>query len=58
MMNRPLGGRLTALALVLAGGMGLVSCNQEGTLGLDLLPDKDRYLTLTDSVSLVGGTVL
>jgi hypothetical protein len=58
MTNRPLWGRLTALALALAGGMGLVSCNQEGTLGLDLLPDKDRYLTLTDSVSLVGGTVL
>jgi len=58
MMNRPCWGRLKALVLALFGGLSLASCNQEGTLGLDLLPDKDRYLTITDSVSLVGGTVL
>lgn len=34
-----------------------VSCNEEGMLGLDLLPDRDRYDAVTDSFVLVGGTV-
>lgn len=36
----------------------LVACNQEGMLGLDLLPENNRYTTLTDSIELVGSTVM
>jgi len=32
----------------------LVACNQEGMLGLDLLPENNRFPTFTDSVVLVG----
>ncbi|MGA1665692.1 MAG: DUF4270 family protein [Bacteroidia bacterium] len=57
MKNRRLAGRILTLALALLAGYTLPSCNQEGTLGLDLLPDKDLYPTLTDSITLVGSTV-
>ena len=57
MKNRRLAGRILTLALALLAGYTLPSCNQEGTLGLDLLPDKDLYPTLTDSITLVGRTV-
>ncbi|MFM8513711.1 MAG: DUF4270 family protein [Bacteroidota bacterium] len=57
MKNRRLVGRILNLALPLIIGYTLSSCNQEGTLGLDLLPDKDLYPTVTDSITLVGGTV-
>ena len=36
----------------------LAACNQEGILGLDLLPENNRFPTVTDSVELVGSTVL
>lgn len=36
----------------------LVACNQEGMLGLDLLPENNRFPTITDSVELVGSTVM
>ncbi|MFM7289298.1 MAG: hypothetical protein ACKO18_07960, partial [Bacteroidota bacterium] len=36
----------------------LAACNQEGMLGLDLLPENNRFPTITDSVELVGSTVM